>query len=162
MPIKLIRNNSHRTGMSAIRRALRFLYTLWLFTESDLVTFVLPNTLFGICGGLSGLLTTPASIDPSIRRADKTAHQILLRIPHVAAFNWLNLFIFDIANQRLPASVADDSLNKPWRPLPAKRISPAAAQKLLLLTITIVLLFVPYGLGAAGPESAFLVALTWM
>jgi 4-hydroxybenzoate polyprenyltransferase len=46
------------------------------------------------------------------------------------------------------------------RPLPRKRITPAAAQTLLLLTIPVVLL-AAYGLGA-GPESAVLVALTWM
>lgn len=133
--------------------AAHSLYTLWLFTKSDVVTFVLPNTVFGIFGALSGLLTNTTTIHPN-------THQILSRLPHVIAFNWLNLLIFDIANQRLPAAIAEDLVNKPWRPLPRKRITPAAAQTLLLLTIPVVLLAV-YGLGA-GPESALLVALTWM
>ena len=133
--------------------AMQLLYTLWLFTRSDIVTFVLPNTIFGIFGGLSGLLTNTTTTHPN-------THQILSRLPHVFAFNWLNLLIFDIANQRLPAAIAEDSLNKPWRPLPKKVITPAAAQTLLLLTIPVVLL-AAYGLGA-GPESALLVALTWM
>lgn len=133
--------------------AVQSLYTLWLLTKSDIVTFVLPNTVFGILGALSGLLTNTTTIHPN-------THQILSHLPHVVAFNWLNLLIFDIAYQRLPAAIAEDSLNKPWRPLPRKRITPAAAQTLLLLTIPVVLLAV-YGLGA-GPESAILVALTWM
>lgn len=133
--------------------AVDLFYTLWLFTESDIVTFVLPNTVFGIFGALSGLLTNTTTIHPS-------TYQILSHLPHVVAFNWLNLLIFDIANQRLPAAIAEDAINKPWRPLPKKRITPAAAQTLLLLTIPVVLLAV-YGLGA-GPESSLLVVLTWM
>ncbi|KAI4101750.1 MAG: hypothetical protein LQ345_007403 [Seirophora villosa] len=133
--------------------ALHWLYTLWLFTKSDVGTFVVPNTLFGIFGALSGLLLTATSSRPA-------PYLILSRLPHLVAFNWLNLLIFDIANQRLPAAIAEDSLNKPWRPLPEKRITPAEAETLLLRTIPLVLL-ASYGLGL-GPESALLVALTWM
>ncbi|KAL8728583.1 MAG: hypothetical protein Q9166_005316 [cf. Caloplaca sp. 2 TL-2023] len=139
--------------MQIVDRIIQSCYTLWLFTKSDVVTFVLPNTVFGICGGLSGLLTEPRTNPPSAR-------QIFSQLPHVVAFNWLNLLIFDIANQRLPAAIAEDSLNKPWRPLPKKRISPTTAQKLLLLTIPVVLL-AAFILGV-GSESAILVALTWM
>ena len=32
-------------------------------------------------------------------------------------WNWLNVLLFDIANQRLPESIIGDSINKPWRPL---------------------------------------------
>lgn len=140
-------------NVQIVNLATHLLYTLWLFTESDIVTFVLPNTVFGIFGALSGLLTNTTSVHPS-------TNQILWRLPHVVAFNWLNLLIFDIANQRLPAAIAEDSLNKPWRPLPKKRVTPAAAQTLLLLTIPVVLLAV-YSIGA-GPESSLLVTLTWM
>ncbi|KAL8723629.1 MAG: hypothetical protein Q9225_000072 [Loekoesia sp. 1 TL-2023] len=133
--------------------ARQWLYTLWLFTKSDVVTFVLPNTVFGIFGALSGLLTQPATIHPSF-------YQIFSRLPHVIAFNWLNLFVFDVANQRLPAAIIEDSLNKPWRPLPIKRITPTQAETLLLLTKPVVLL-TAYGLGV-DPESALLIALTCM
>lgn len=136
-----------------LESALHWLYTLWLFTESDVGTFVVPNTLFGIFGALSGLLLTATSSRPA-------PYQVLHRLPHLVAFNWLNLLIFDIANQRLPAAIAEDSLNKPWRPLPEKRITPADAETLLLWTIPLVLL-ASYGLGV-GPESALLIALTWM
>ncbi|KAI4244343.1 MAG: hypothetical protein L6R40_003069 [Gallowayella cf. fulva] len=129
------------------------LYTLWLFTESDVLTFVVPNTVFGIFGGLSGLLTDTTTVHPDTNR-------IISHLPKVVAFNWLNLLVFDIANQRLPAAIDEDSLNKPWRPLPMKRISPDAAHILLLSTIPVVLL-ATYGLGA-GPESALLITLTWM
>jgi hypothetical protein len=88
--------------------AVQSLYTLWLFTKSDIVTFVRPNTVFGIFGALSGLRTSTTTIHHN-------THQILSHLPHVVAFNWLNLLIFDIANQCLPAALAEDSLNKPWR-----------------------------------------------
>lgn len=134
--------------------ALQSLYTLWLFTESDFATFVLPNTLFGTLGALSGRLTiNSASIHPD-------RHQILAHLPTIIAFNWLNLLVFDIANQRLPSAVTEDSLNKPWRPLPTNRITPAAAQTLLLVTIPTVLL-AGHAIGA-GPERSLLMALTWM
>ena len=136
-----------------VQLTLQSVCTLWFFTESDLITFVLPNTVFGIFGALSGLLINTTTIHPN-------THQILGRLLHVVAFNWLNLLIFDIANQRLPAAIVEDSINKPWRPLPTKRITPAAARTLLLVTVPVVLLAL-YSLGA-GPESALLVALTWM
>ena len=60
--------------------AVQLLYTLWLFTKSDIATFVLPNTVFGIFGGLSGLLTNTTTIHPN-------TYQILSHLPHVFAFN---------------------------------------------------------------------------
>ncbi|RAL03042.1 UbiA family prenyltransferase [Aspergillus ibericus CBS 121593] len=56
--------------------------------------------------------------------------------PHASSlFNWTNLLVFDLANQRLAESIREDHLNKPWRPLPRARITPRQAQHLLLGTI---------------------------
>lgn len=41
---------------------------------------------------------------------------------------WINLLPFAIANQRKPAAVLEDSVNKPWRPMPSKRIQPEKAK----------------------------------
>ncbi|KAL9593683.1 MAG: hypothetical protein Q9219_007438 [cf. Caloplaca sp. 3 TL-2023] len=131
----------------------KWLYILWLFSRSDVVTFILPNTVFGILGALSGLLTRSLSDPP-------TSYRILCRLPLVITFNWLNLIVFNVANQRLPEAILEDSLNKPWRPLPTKRITSAQAATLLLLTVPVVLL-ISYGLGVSN-ESALLIALTWM
>jgi 4-hydroxybenzoate polyprenyltransferase len=41
---------------------------------------------------------------------------------------------FSISNQRRPSSVQEDTLNKPWRPLPSQRITPSQASALLVVT----------------------------
>jgi hypothetical protein len=79
---------------------------IWEFNESDFPTFVIPNTAFGILGALAGS-----------RLADGPAPglwAVAVRLPLVIAFNWYNLLIFDLANQRLPESVKEDEINKPW------------------------------------------------
>lgn len=101
---------------------------------------------------LSGpLLTTNPS--PSVV-------EILWRLPRVVLWNWLNLLIFDIANQRLPHSIIEDSVNKPWRAIPSGRLSPAEARRLLLAVIPVVV-FVVFFLGGMT-ETLAMVGLTWM
>ena len=79
----------------ALQLPFKLLLIFSRITESDFLTIFLPNTAFGILGALSGpILTTNPSPDP---------RTILLRIPFVLAWNWLNLLIFDLANQRTPA-----------------------------------------------------------
>lgn len=129
------------------------LYTLWFFTRSDFKTIVCPETAVGIFSALSGpLLTTNDS--PSILH-------ILGRIPHVALWNWLNLLAFNIANQRLPSSIVEDAVNKPWRPIAAKRISAANAQTFLFWLIPANLAFFRFVLGGFD-EGAAMMILTWM
>lgn len=138
--------------MSTSKPLAFHLYTIWLITVNDLKSIVLPETVFGIFSALSGpLLTTNQS--PSIS-------EILGRLPHVLLWNWLNLLIFDIANQRLPESVQEDSINKSWRPIPSKRLSPDDARRLLLAAIPLVILCV-FFLGGMT-ETLSMIALTWM
>lgn len=127
--------------------------TLWLFTASDIKTFVIPQAAFGVFSAFAGpLLTTNHS--PSL-------FEILWRIPHVALWTWLNTLVFDLANQRLSDSVLEDRLNKPWRPLPAGRISQKQARRLLLLAIPTSLGVIHVGIGATE-ETVLLFCLTWM
>ena len=133
--------------------SLHFARTLWLFTVSDHKTFVLPQAAFGILGALSGpLLTTNA-------KPEFTA--ILLRIPHVLLWTWLNTLVFTISNQRLPEAVTEDKINKPWRPLPSARISITQARRLLLCAIPSSLVLIYFCLGAVE-ETVLLYCLTWM
>ena len=39
-----------------------------------------------------------------------------------------NLLPFNIDNQRRPAAIVEDTLNKPWRPMPTKRLTPREAK----------------------------------
>lgn len=56
------------------------------------------------------------------------------------AWLWLNLLVFNLANQRREDSVLEDAINKPWRPIPAGRITAAEADVALYLAIPGVLL----------------------
>ncbi|KAJ5357280.1 UbiA prenyltransferase family-domain-containing protein [Penicillium brevicompactum] len=126
--------------------------TLWLFTESDFATFVIPDTAFGIFGALSGPLLSE-NHHPNL-------FQVLGRLPAVILWNWSNLLIFDLANQQHPESVLEDKVNKPWRPLPSGRISMAQTQHMILIAIPVVLVL-NYYLGA-WEETALLFVLTWI
>ena len=125
---------------------------LWLFTESNFPTFVVPNTAFGILGAISGLcLTTQKS--PS-------GHELLQRLPLVVLFNWSNVLIFDFANQRLPESVEEDLANKPWRPLPTGKVTAEQTRRLMLIAIPAVLaLNFAFGVWR---ETALILILTWL
>ena len=124
----------------------------WLFTESDFGTFVIPNTAFGIVGALAGpVLTTNDTISFSVG---------FLRLPRVLMWNWLNLAVFDLANQRLPDSAKEDQCNKPWRPVPAGYITLTQVRRLLLFALPAVLA-ATFLLGA-WEETALLFVLTWM
>ncbi|TVY15570.1 Fumagillin beta-trans-bergamotene synthase [Lachnellula arida] len=128
------------------------LQTLWLLTVSDIGTFVVPGTAFGMFGALAGpLLTTSDSPD---------LFEILGRLPLVFLWNFAYLCIFTLANQRLPESVLEDSLNKPWRPLPSGRLTIIGTRRILLAALPVVLT-INYLLGA-WEETALLFCLTWM
>ncbi|SLM39260.1 UbiA prenyltransferase family [Lasallia pustulata] len=128
------------------------LVTLHLFTLNDLKSILIPETICGILSALSGpLLTTNSS--PAL-------FAILARLPHVVLWNYLNLLIFDLANQRLITSLLEDSFNKPWRPLPSRRLSLVQTRRLLLSLIPIVVA-ATYFLGAVE-ETVLMLVLTWM
>ena len=134
-------------------RAVReFFYTLWLFTRDDFDTFVLPNTLFGVSTAYSSCALPYRGLEQ--------IYFMLQRLPFVLFFNWSNLLIFDLANQRLPDSIREDAINKPWRPLPTRRISQQQTRHLMLLAM-LVTLIVSFGLGV-WKETTLLFNLTWV
>ncbi|RAH58736.1 hypothetical protein BO85DRAFT_477362 [Aspergillus piperis CBS 112811] len=126
---------------------------IWHFTESNIPTFVLPNSAFGFLGALSGPALTTSPTPPHLST-------LLPRLPLLILFNWALVFIFDLSNQRLPESIHEDHLNKPWRPLPTNRITADQTRRLLLATIPIVL-GITYTLGV-WQETCPILILTWM
>lgn len=106
---------------------------LWGFTESDLVTFAFPNTAFGILGALVG--TFAAADSEGVVPRPPTLREVALRLPLVLAFNWCNLLIFKMANQRSAMSVAEDTVNKPWRPISSGKITPEQTRRAMLAII---------------------------
>lgn len=111
--------------VSLSRRVLQAWRIAWLFIESDILTFVVPNTLFGLASALAGkqLLDGPP---PDL------ADVLLQRAPRVLLFFLYNTFLFTLANQRSPEAVREDQANKPWRPIPSGLITPDQTRGLLL------------------------------
>src|SRR5438046_251700 len=129
------------------------LYNIWFLTKDDTPTFVVPNTIFGLCGALAE--------SRLIAQGDGSFASVLLRLPWVLLFNWLNLLVFDLANQRLPESAKEDGLNKPWRPIPSGRMTSSQVRQSMLLAIPLVLIFNHFVLDV-GTETALLYVLTWL
>lgn len=132
----------------------KFLYhlrTLWLFTQSDLKSMIYPNIIFSLA-----CIVSKADLAP-----DHNGHliDILSQIPYVFVWLWLNLLLFNLANQRLPSSIMEDAINKPWRPIPSGRMD-AKQVNILIFTMIPVVLIISTALGAAKPALA-LMALTW-
>lgn len=138
------------------QRSLTYhLYTLWLFTRSDLKTVLIPQLFFALSNTLSGHILTP-NPTPTF-----TQSSLPTRLLCAAAWIWLNLLTEVMANQRLPASITEDALNKPWRPLSSGRLTPDQARRLLLLLVVPSALALSWVLGVMGP-SVGLVVLTWL
>jgi 4-hydroxybenzoate polyprenyltransferase len=59
---------------------------------------------------------------------------ILRRTIFAMLWIWLVMLQFTLHNQRRPESIIEDSINKPWRPLPSGRISVKGVNCLLFVT----------------------------
>ncbi|EPS93154.1 hypothetical protein FOMPIDRAFT_1093562, partial [Fomitopsis schrenkii] len=111
---------------------LLFTYTLHLFTRSDLKTIWIPVTVLGIvsaqCGNLRDIFLTSAWV-------------------------WLHLLQFCVSNQSLPGGATEDTVNKPWRPVPSGRITLRAARRLRWL-LALLCVAVSSTLHATAPSLA--------
>lgn len=108
-----------------IRRALYHGRTLWLFSFSDLETIILTSTIFGVANALAAPLYG-ISLSPT------QMISVTWRLLWVFLWVWANYLPFAINNQRGAQSVAEDAINKPWRPLPQGRMSQEEAKRLML------------------------------
>jgi 4-hydroxybenzoate polyprenyltransferase len=99
--------------------------TLFKFTSDQILDTVIPGTAFGILATLSG---------PVLDLPPQRTWSVIVRLPQVAFWLWLVILQFCVQNQRSPSSIAEDTINKPWRPLPSGRLSPQQANRLLVGT----------------------------
>ncbi|KAF2676843.1 hypothetical protein K458DRAFT_481677 [Lentithecium fluviatile CBS 122367] len=127
-------------------------YTLYLFTASDFVAVLWPQTFFAVSFALSPSLN--AGVQFALRN-------IVLRLPSAILWIWLQLLIFDLSNQRRADSVAEDAVNKPWRPIPSGRLQRRHARQLLLYSVPISYALSRRALGGE-PETVALFVLTWI
>ena len=149
--------------ISIIQMAIKSLwyhsYTFWLFVFSDFKTIVAPSTIFGITNAwavskydpqVSGALSPPQTISDTPKSIERT----------LAALSWLliNLIPFAINNQRGERAIAEDGLNKPWRPFPRDRISHEWGTRVMVI---LYLLAPIYSLAFSGGVRHS-VALIWL
>ena len=107
---------------------------------------------FALASSLSnGFTSSKVSADPL---------DMILRLVQALLWLWLTLLVADISNQRLPGSIMEDSLNKPWRPLPSQRISPEQARYFMLFLVPGVLVVGMFF--GAYKETLTLFCLLWM
>ncbi|KAK5992327.1 Fumagillin beta-trans-bergamotene synthase [Cladobotryum mycophilum] len=132
--------------------ALYIPYLIWEFTESNFATFVIPNTTFGVLGALACSRLADGQ-GPSIL-------QVAQRLPIAVIFNWYNVLIFDLANQRSDESIEEDKINKPWRPIPSGKITGQQTRRSMLVAIPIAIAL-NYYLGV-WKEGLFIQILTWL
>ncbi|KAL8693256.1 MAG: hypothetical protein Q9218_001890 [Villophora microphyllina] len=136
--------SSWATSKTPQRSLLYHLHTLLLFTFSDIKNILIPQTLLG-------LVTALCCSHPS------TPSAVLGRLPHTIAWVWLHLLVFNTSNQTQPSSQIEDLQNKPWRPLPSKRISHGEARALFYATSALATML-SVGIGGLR-ESALLMGL---
>jgi 4-hydroxybenzoate polyprenyltransferase len=135
---------------SWIARSSYHIYTLWLFTQSQIKDTIVPCALFGLFGALSGPILSFSS--------PKALNTIIHRLILALFYTWLNALLFCLSNQIQPDSIKEDAMNKPWRPLPSGRCTPGQANWLLLVT-HVVTLSVDHIIGGL-PQSMLLAFLT--
>ena len=138
-----------------LHRVTGYLELFWLLTESNAPTFVGPNTMFGICGAAAGSLLIP------VEGGSTSALDLARRLGLVILYNWSNLIVFDLANQRLPESAEEDALNKPWRPVPRGLITSDQIRRTMLYLIPAVVALNHFFL-QTGVQSIAIMVLTWL
>ncbi|KAH7384204.1 UbiA prenyltransferase family-domain-containing protein [Phaeosphaeria sp. MPI-PUGE-AT-0046c] len=119
-------SSSPRALLVAITSAISYhAHTLYLFTADQVIDTVIPCTAFGTMAAMSGIV-----LDVPLQ--DTTT--ILRRIPLVSLWVWVVILQFCVQNQRSSGSIAEDAINKPWRPMPTKRLTQVQANYLLTAT----------------------------
>ncbi|KAI9147633.1 Digeranylgeranylglyceryl phosphate synthase [Paramyrothecium foliicola] len=131
--IAKLRSPSYLSIRNVFSTCVSFVAIIWTFIKDDVAGFVVPSALFGILSALaSGADLTEGKAPLAIN--------VLQRAPLVLLFNLANIVIWDLSNQRDPESVEEDRINKPWRPIPAGRITSNQTRRVLLVALPLVLL----------------------
>lgn len=129
-----------------------YIQNFYLITKSDHATILYPGTYFAFVSALAGpVLITGSS---------PTLASILINVLKSLIWLYLNVLIIGLSNQRLPSAVLEDRENKPWRNIPAGRMTSEQYRQILLVVI-------PLALGVSWylevvSETAMLIILNYM
>jgi 4-hydroxybenzoate polyprenyltransferase len=119
-------NPSSLSKQTIVPHYLRYrCHTLLLFTHDQFFDTIVPGTIFSLLATLSG---------PSLDLPSPHILSCLFRAPLTGAWLWLIILQFCLQNQCSSGSPEEDTINKPWRPIPSQRISLGNAKKLLRAT----------------------------
>ncbi len=130
----------------------QYLRNFYLITKSDHATILYPQTYFALVSAFAGsVLSTSSTLSIA---------SIFFNVPKVLLFCSINVLIIGLTNQRLPSSVMEDKVNKPWRNIPADRITSEQYRFLALVVIPLALAISGY-LGVMM-ETGSLIILNYM
>lgn len=113
-------SNRIYTATYALRRLPYFLYTLYLFTKSDIKTVVIPVVSCLVPYAAARSLASLSQSSLAIASAPIASPS---RLTHTVFWIWLHVLHSDLSNQSMDPE--EDAKNKSDRPIPAKRISVA-------------------------------------
>lgn len=134
------------------RSLATYIHNFYLITKSDHPTILYPGAYFAFVSALSGpVLITGSS---------PTVASILINVFKSIIWQYFNILIIGLSNQRLPSSVLEDRENNPWRNIPAGRMTSEQYRRILLVVI-------PLALGVSWylevvSETAMLIILNYM
>lgn len=119
--------------------------TVFLTICNNIPDMVLGGLFFGT---VTSFAAPQLSMGPAL-----SPTQLLAAAPRMLLWSWSNIFMFCLHNQRQPANMGEDALNKPWRPMVSGRLSPDQAVRLLYIMHPLCLVislciggFVPYAI----------------
>ncbi|KAI0177364.1 hypothetical protein BJ166DRAFT_506809 [Pestalotiopsis sp. NC0098] len=112
-------------------------YSIWLFTFSDIKTIIVPSLLFALftAPGLPSLGVPAHLVSEAV-----SVSKLVSAIPRVLFWVWINLLPFNIDNQRQQDSILEDKINKPWRTLASGRMKPTQARNIMMCLYPVALL----------------------
>lgn len=123
---------------------LHHIHTIYLFSRNDIKIAIGVGWLFG---ALNASIASTFQMGPAL-----SPWQILQSTPAMLLWSWSHLFLFNLHNQRHASSIAEDAINKPWRPLPARRLSPEQATRIMYCMYPVVITLVSLRLGGLFPS----------
>jgi 4-hydroxybenzoate polyprenyltransferase len=130
------------------------LYTLFLFTKSDMKALVLPAVRDIHIGLSSFVFDEPCHLtltSQTLFAAAAAPSWSISRLLHALLWLWVHTLQFGLANQTHPQAIAEDVVNNPYRPLPTGRISVRTACILRWMIIPLCLLLS----AVHGPRTIF-------
>lgn len=114
--------------------------TIWLFTYSDMKTIIFPQSILGT------ILASAACLFQETTLAHDSLDLLFFRYPLALFWTWSHLLPFNIFNQLSEDAINEDRINKPWRPLPAGRLSRRQA-RLMMLAHYLIAIAISFGIG---------------